>query len=407
VDIRNIAEKATLGSYWILACFLFMSISLSALSHILLIIALCSVLYLTILRKMRIDWSCFSRGSYAFTVMVALLLSSVLMNWKTFEHPVAAMLKVKYYIFGLIGILLLTTFSSLFKPEMIRRMINIFLITTSAATLSGIGAFFFGYNLLRFKVQMTDRPGGMYGMVLTYGYGIAIILVLAIAMLIKRKSLQNYFNQKLLIAFIAINTVGLLFSGCRGAILGFCYGVMALSVFYSKKLFAALFIGFTILAILIAVVLKEKNFKAHLVESATSSSTTLRLIQYKTALYAMAEYPFKGVGFRNFEARNNELKDRYHIFERRDFVGQAHNIFLEIGVGSGVVAMIAFCLWLGFWLRDSLIANHPALQIFFPFLVTYMISGLFESTITDGEILFSLMALYSIFETIKFKTRQT
>jgi O-antigen ligase len=127
-----------------------------------------------------------------------------------------------------------------------------------------------------------------------------------------------------------------------------------------------------------------------------SKGVSVRVSQWKAASLAFIENPVLGVGYRQFEKQSADLKKRYRMppdKRGRYFKGHAHNNFLEafasIGLFGGV-SFLAFCL---FWVLEMVRSTH-AKYFFLPVVTAFLVSGMFENTFTDSEVLNSIMLFY-------------
>src|SRR5690606_23173952 len=87
-----------------------------------------------------------------------------------------------------------------------------------------------------------------------------------------------------------------------------------------------------------------------------------RLNLWKTSLLSFVEHPVFGLGYRNFEVRSVELKQRYGIPKDEGVLegggygylpGHSHNNYLEAFASTGVFggfAVLGFCAW---WVREA------------------------------------------------------
>ena len=116
--------------------------------------------------------------------------------------------------------------------------LNLFLIATTVATISGLIGVSIGFNPLKMKAACHEtRACGLYGMYMTYGYGISLFMVLITGLLIKRKEIGKWTPTWLLASAWFINLIGLGMSLARGAWLGYFLTVPFLFLKTSKKNF--------------------------------------------------------------------------------------------------------------------------------------------------------------------------
>lgn len=296
--------------------------------------------------------------------------------------------KVKYFLFGF---LMIAPFSYYFKngltDKKISYLIYAFLIATTVATIAGIVGMKTGYNFISRRVVNMDRNAGLSGMVLNYAHNLAYFQALAVGLLVYRKRVEKFVNIKVLLLVVLINFIGLYFSYTRGAMLALTVGLP----FYFFKKNKVKFVSIATVIVLVAGILyiaSGKNFMR-------PGSDRERISQWKAAAMAFKERPIFGYGYLNFERHSVALKERYNIGELQ-FGGHAHNNFLEMLASTGLLGFLSFVLWLFFWLWEMYKRQDLVAEVSFPFIMTFIVSGLTQSTIALGVNLFFVMAVYAV-----------
>lgn len=95
--------------------------------------------------------------------------------------------------------------------------------------------------------------------------------------------------------------------------------------------------------------------------------------------------------FPNFEPNVTAIKKR-HAIERPGIGGHAHNNFLEHLASTGFMGALAFLLFTLVWLWRT----YQHQQLLFPFVVSFIVSGMTQYTFGDGENLFLIMSLFAL-----------
>lgn len=399
--IDNIMNEMTFYSLCVLSLFLFTAFGLCWAHHILIAIPGAYFLYRAVTEKSLPKLNLSMIGLCAF---ICIIFISNLFNIDKFSSIFKIFGNFKYFLIGFLSIFALKELfsSSNFTEKRKKFLIYSFILSVSIATISGLIAFKTGFNPLKFKAIDTGRASGMYGMVMSYAYSLGNLIPLFLSLLVfKQKKLE--INSKAIIIFIVINTIGLYFSYTRGGILGFLAGFSTLSFIKSKKLFLYFSAPVTIVVILsmfnfIDMGSRDQNSN-RLFQKANSSSNKIRISQFKASLYTLKDNPFFGVGFKNFQKECSKIKKKYNI-EYPHFSGESHNMILEVASGTGLIGLLAFLVWMLGWLKQYFIDNNPHIKIFIPTLGAFLFSGLFESQIGDGEIMYLIMVLYAISQSI-------
>jgi O-antigen ligase len=130
--------------------------------------------------------------------------------------------------------------------------------------------------------------------------------------------------------------------------------------------------------------------------SGRQHSNLLREGQWMAALKLIELKPLMGVGFRNFQPWSTVIKTQYGYPEPL-WEGHAHNNYLEIFAGMGIIGFLPFAIWLFGWLIDSFKRDDMIARLCFPAIIVIIIGGLTQNTMTDGSNVFFFMIIYSLF----------
>lgn len=377
----------------ILCLGIFTSISISAIAHILL--ALSIGLYIAhdpknYLKKLTLK----KHLIYSLIAFIAAIIISVLGNWSDIDGPLKNLLKVKYFLLPLLSVPVLNEFfKNHFNKKKLKILVYLFIISTTVATLSGLIGVYTGFNPLKFKPACHEfRACGLYGMYMTYGYGISLFMVLMTGSLVYLKDFKRFVPAYLFVPIWLINFIGLFTSYARGGILSFLISIP----FYalkklSKKIVLCFLAIFIVLGSIVALTpsLNDKMFKWRGV------SNMQRLAFYETSLKAFSERPILGWGYKNYEPNVKLLKKKYDI-AYPEYGADAHNIFLEVLASTGIVGLFAFLYFFFAWLKEAFSHNSLLHNLSFPFVISLGVSGMVQNIFGDGENLFLIMLMWSI-----------
>lgn len=405
IDFSN---RLTLASIWCIVLFSFVSLSASALSHILIIIPIFLSLYMLFKNGEKIE---FSKSMIFLGVMIFFCILSVVMA-PDIENKFKQASKVKYFLIGMLAVFPYRNLFKIFKREQAKNMFNVFLVLIAIGNIAGIHALFDGFHYLRWKdASDGNRAAGMYGMAITYGYGIEYVVIILTSLAVNFwGKLDQLVNKKLFVFALITCYLGMYFSYTRGALLAFIVSIPFLFILTKKKLFkismaAGVALVIVITAIVFSISNGNKSFgNNRFLLSAQNKSNLIRISIYETVWEAFKEKPLIGWGFRNFEKNSFEIKRRHDI-EYADFGGHAHNNYLEILAGSGIFAFLSLLAFLGYWWREVWTRADDFTIILIPFLVSFLFSGLFQNTITDGENMFVIMFIYTVSQGISKKQK--
>ncbi len=381
MDIKKI-HWLTYASLMSLALGLFTSITFSALHHIFLVIPCLYFLNKT-------DFKKWPKSAWALLGLVVVIFLSVIVNHDIMKEGFAPLTRTKYYILAVLGIAPVSAyFQSLTEEEKTKRiswLLYALLITTTLASLSGMGALFFGYNVLKFKAGFVDRNGGLFGMLMNYAQNMAFFMTFVTGLIIYRNEIKKYINLNFLYVAWIVNLIGLYTSYTRGAWLAFAVSV---PFFFIRKHLKGFLVSFVLLAVLGA--------GAYFVAGKSvirPDSDRERISQWKAAYYAFTEKPVLGYGYMNFEPHCYEIKYRYNI-EKQKFCGHAHNNFLEILSTTGGLGLLFFIGWLSCWIYETYKKDDLKAKLSFPMIAVFVVGGLTQSTFTIGASLILITPMY-------------
>ena len=384
--------KITYASVFVLALFTFTAFSLSALHHLLIFIPGLYFLTLTIKRDGLLQ---LSKSSWTLLALVVIAVISVLLNFGDIARPYKNIFKLKYFVLSLLAIFAYRRwFQVNYSIRSVRLAINTFLITTTIASGSGLIGLFTGYNPMRIGAAChSSRTCGMYGMYMSYGYGIQLFVVLIIGMFIYRHRLKAFYNQNILYVALLINVLGFVLSYARGAYLGFLAAASYAIFRRSKKVFSIICISSFLLGLGAYSFIPQ--VKSQFSSNERLASIGSRISQYKAALKAVTYNPLFGIGYKNFEPNSSKIKIREGI-EFSKFGGHGHSNFFEHLASTGILGLIALLLFHFFWFREAYLRQDMFGEILAPFVIAIFVSGQFQYTLGDGENLFLIMIFYSL-----------
>lgn len=391
----------TFYAFMVWALFTFTAFSASALGHILLFIP--GVYFTYLFWKNREGKMPLS--SWALLGLVIISVISIFLNTSLIAHPGKNLFKLKYFIIAYLGIpATFYLWINYLNTRRLRLLLNTFLVTSAIASASGLIGLASGFNPLRFKAAChATRACGMYGMYMSYGYGIQFVVLLLLGVLLFKNELIEYFNEKIAWVSFIINGAGLFFSYTRGGWIGFLFGAVLLLFFKNKKWFVVTLLlgvlGFS------GLVKFNDNVHNMFFSKTRQYSNDVRVSQWKASYEAFKEHPIWGVGFRNFEPLSGKIKKEKGI-EFPNFFGHAHNNFIEHLASTGILGFISLTLFHFFWFWEALRSRHSMGWIMASIVVALTISGQFQYSLGDGENLFVIMAFYMLFSSKLIEKQQ-
>jgi O-antigen ligase len=380
----NISYNLTIASLFVLAAGIFTSVSFSAVSHVLLFVP---GIYFTLKYLKEKDFK-LPVSAWAVMAIIISIILSVVFNTDILEKPAKNLFKFKYFILPLIGLFAyFYTLRDKLSQKQKKILVYTFITATTVASISGLIGYFSGFNPIKMKDAChATRACGLYGMYMTYGYGIAMFLTLLTGAILKRDKYFSYINKNFMIICWVINFAGLFLSYTRGGWIGFAVSVP----FFFFKDHKKMFLIITATGALLAGGIFTGSQKVRDTFLKRGHSNMQRIAFYQSAFKGWQEKPVFGWGYKNFEGNTTKIKKKYNI-AYPNHGGHAHNNFLEHLVSTGLIGALAFLAFCLLWLFET----YKFSYIGFPFVINFLTSGLFQYTFGDGENMFLIMAVWA------------
>lgn len=370
-----------------LAATLFISFSATSLFHVFILIAGGYFAYQAVQTKQ----FHLSKSAWALLALILVCILSLIVN----GGPFKTMTKLKYFVLGLFSIFAFEAIAKNYLNEKrVKLLLTIFLVTSAIASLSGLVGLFSGFNPLRFKAAChPERACGMYGMYMSYAYGMGYFMLVSSLLLLNQKKLKNISNPVLWWISNLINFIGFYLSYARGALAAYVLGVVV--YFIKKQLKLALMVALAFALLGVTLFTTNDSFNKMLTSGSRQSSTDQRLSLFQASYYAFTEAPLLGLGYKNFEDQSVRIKRQYGINLETSFAGTAHNNFLEHLASTGILGFLCMILFHGFWAFEMWKRDDLVGQIGLAFITSLFVSGQVEYTLGDGETLFFIMFIYA------------
>ena len=370
-----------------LALGLFTSMTFLALTHIFIALPCFYFLSKTNFKKWPLS------GWFLLGLILAIILS-VLFNQDISTRGYAPLTKSKYYLLALLSIVPFQYYFQELKAKgeveftkKIHWLLMALLITTTAASLSGMIGIYTGFNPILWKATSALRNGGLAGMLLNYAHNLAMFLIILTGLILNKDQIKKYINVNFLYVVWVINVVGIYTTYARGTLLAFILGIPFYFLLKGRKKF----LQATGALLLLGVIL----FKFSGPLMIRPQSDVERLSQWKTAWVGFKERPVLGLGYLNFEQVCPSLKIKYDI-EAKNFCGHAHSNYFEMLASTGLIGFIFFILWQGFWFVEMYKREDLIARIAVPFIIVFIVGGLTQATFTLGANLFLIMPFYAL-----------
>ena len=390
-------------AWCVLTVFLSISQGPNALFHILILIP---GLYYTF-RWFKENGQKVPQSAWGLLTFVFLVIISVLINNQENSPGLYPILGTLYFMGGIFAIAptyqLFT--SPYFTQRKKKRPFLLFFVSTTIAHLIGFGALFTNYSYFKEITCSTTRACGMHIETIAYAHCTQLLALLSWGLLINYKKINHLIGKHMLIISAVLSTIGLYFAESRGALLGLILALPLLFWKQGKKYILPLYgLGLAIIAAIILMIYLDyrPKFLGHYVtEFENKGSNMSRIYKYQAAYHGFKENPVWGLGFRTFKFYAHSLQKKYNIPDAPDYIGNAHNNYLEILFGCGIIGFLAFLAFQIFWLIEIFQSSSILISLFLPAYVAFSVSGIFLSTVESPEYMFFFMALYTLFQVMR------
>jgi O-antigen ligase len=376
--------KITTASLLFLAAGILTSVSLLSIYQVLFSIPLCYYTYLALKNK---NFE-LPRSAYWLLAFTAVALLSLVVNFELIPKPSKNFGRLKYFIFGACGIFALRVWVADASEKTKRILVNIFLLSV---IIAGIASF------ITMFTRVDGRARGFTD-TMRYGYGSGMLLLTILSGILHREKLK-FFDARLGIVAFIIGFIGMYVTFTRGALLGFLCGLPFVIYFYRAK-YGLYFGGFAIavLGVLGGFYLfgnVQQGSGPRILVSKNNPSDNIRRSQWKAAIIATQEKPVLGWGFSNFHSQLKRIKNDYDLDAKDYNDAHAHNLFLEIAAGTGLLGLCVFLVWIGTWAWEVFHQDLLTKALVIPFCVAWIVSSQFEVTF-DANNAVMIFFLYSV-----------
>lgn len=339
-------------------------------------------------------------SSWFLLVFLVICLISILVHWGDYQDGIGTAKKLRY-VFLVLLVLYIPGCTDLLSSRVVR------IIALSCVSLSifvvcvpSIVSHHTGFNLITGEALKYGRASGVSGTILTFSYTLQFFILLIAAIVLSGKMERRWLDETIrpgiarwvgITGLWTVLLLALFFSESRGAIIGVLAGGGVLAVVLRKRW---LMITGAACVLVLAVIALASGSRL------LDYRDPVRMTIWKTASLTFLDHPLLGVGYRGLEEKSDQLAEQYGVpplsnRERKSyyFKGHAHNNFLEAFAGMGILGGLAFLGFCGAWLYEC--SRTPGMSLFIlPSVVAFCVSGLFESTFIDAEVVNVVMLFY-------------
>ena len=371
------------ASLFFLAAGIFTSVTILSGFQILFAIPVAFYTYQAVKeKKFRLPKSAWFLLAFAVIATISLII-----NYDVIPRPSKNFGRLKYYIFGIGGIFVFNVWLREASSKIKKNLTNLFLVSIIVAAL---------YATIKYFITGEDRADGFTD-TLRYGYGTGMILLVLLSAILHREKIKEWFNPYLGITAFITAFVALYFTYTRGALLGFMCGLPFALYYYRVKLGLTLgaLAGAGVIALVCFYLFGSGNYNSRFLVNKNNQSDYMRRSQWKAAIIATQEKPILGWGLSNFHSQLDRIKKQNNLDAQFYNDAHAHNLFLEMAAGTGLIGLFFFLGWVISWGWEVFRQGGLVRAFILPFGIAFISSSQFEVTF-DANNVSMILFLYSM-----------
>jgi O-antigen ligase len=243
------------------------------------------------------------------------------------------------------------------------------------------------YGVYQFLFTDIGRSEGFFAHALTYGNTLSMVLCMIIARLVTRS--YRHRPEQVFYAVSGVLIMAALFaSAAKGPMLATLVTLFVMLIIYNRV--KGLIAGMVMLAMFLASIVFIPAVGNRYVEIVDNSwkneetSTGVRVRLWKVSLEIIRDYPYFGIGERNFRnVATQKIGHSLHV------MSHAHNAFLHFALSHGLIAFSVLVALIVKLLYDTLpgaLRREPIAYTAVSVLMVFLLEGLTEHTIGDSEV---------------------
>lgn len=339
------------------------------------------------------------KSAYFLIVFAILAYIGLKINTPFLNNPGKSVRRLRYFLVAIGNIYVLRYWLLSVSDSTKKFLLHAFFLGITISACSAVWSYFYAPSI-------DGRANGLI-YIMRYGYGTAMMLIILLGGILHQKETKQWFDWRLGLVVFILAFAGMYLSYTRGALLGFFCGIPFLLYFFNKK-YGLIFGGISLAGILIVGALYlfgSGNYGTRFLMNKNNESDKIRRDMWTSALIATKEKPLFGWGYANLRTQIHRIKIENNLYAP-NFISHAHNIFLEILAGTGLLGFFAFMGWLISWALEMYKNNGLVKALTIPFGVVFVVSGQFEVTFDSNNTAWILF-VYTFSTALNFQRQKT
>lgn len=252
------------------------------------------------------------------------------------------------------------------RLEMKLKWIQTVLVFLFIGSLFAVLVFIFGFDPLHqswsdrtHNLAGFWRSGGFYSnpMALAQTYGPLLMMLTPLSLSSLFSKVKRTRLQFLLISTFVMTGFAVLFTFTRGVWIGFVISGVIGGFILNRKVGLMALLTTVLTTILLMISWPRFNERVLQVFDAKKSYDSERMVIWKTNWYIFQENPILGIGYGENKRRLREYYDLLKV-PAGQFEGHAHNQYLHFLSGTGIIGLLFYLIWFGFFLKINYQIYH-------------------------------------------------
>lgn len=394
LDLKNFLPYSVFVAVASVLFGVFTSVSICAGYHIFLLVPGAACLFWAVRQD---GFEALPASSWALLLLVLIGVISCVVNFDSMQKPVRGLFKLKYFLFGVLGLAVLRyVFRRGVPRNVIRGLLHIFFASIILSVAYGLTATFANFDLITWQKGSFSRTGGLTPS-MRFACGLSMVLPVLLTLWLRRREWGDWFDERLLTLTLLMGLAGLLLTQTRGALVGLICSLPLVLFFWRPKAGYLAAGGCCFCICLLTAGNLYTNHKGEHLGSMFRGLESLnsRLSQYKAALYGLQERPVLGFGMGGYAEQTPRIKRHHGLKEYGGDTAHSHNTFLEVGTNLGILGMTVFLAWIFLWVREALRRKSVATLCVPPFILAFVVVGQFEYLL-DANNAFLVFFFYAL-----------
>lgn len=291
------------------------------------------------------------------------------------------------------------------------------MVVASVVAVHGIMMYFTGWDFVRNKAAFSyvnlegqARAGGFFGSPMTYAHAAAMTVCFPIAALVMKWG-DSKRARGIVMTAGALLFISLIMTFTRGAWISVLCAIAIMTLLVNRKVFVMFLLTVAVAGGSLAAFNPVFRTRILTITDLQNNSNNERLQLWRANWWMFKDYPVFGIGLNDNERRIEEYNIKHGYPDAP--VGHAHNNFLQFLSSTGVMGLLAYLAFIGYylwltvklwrviprenrWHRSFVLAALGA-------QVALHVGGLTECNFKDAEVQHQFITILALLSYLRFQ----